>query len=173
MSRFCKILIPWGSSIRFRNPERSVRFHGHKLLSLILNYLPIYQQNFMITVYLKQLRFLSPLPLSSLLSSRAELQWVSRLASLWRILSRHRVRDFWNQRTSPEMMATTWRTGGVLTVFCVLTVVTTFVNKVFRFCCFCFSFSFLLFFVRLNELNSRFFIRDRSLSFLNVLAVRP
>ena len=58
-------------------------------------------------------------------------------------------------------------------MFCVLTVVTTFVNKVFRFCYFCFSFSFLLFFVRLNELNSRFFIRDRSLSFLNVLAVRP
>ena len=64
------------------------------------------------------------------------------------------------------MMATTWRTGGVLAVFCALTVVTTFVNKVFHFYFHWFSVC-LLISVRSNELNSIFSISCR---FLHVLA---
>ena len=57
--------------------------------------------------------------------------------------------------------------GGVLVVFCALTVVTTFVNKVFRFYFQWFNVC-LLISVRLNELNSIFSIFCR---FLHVLAI--
>lgn len=65
--------------------------------------------------------------------SKPEIQ--SRHASLWALrISLQSSRNLCEQRISPKMMATTWQTRSVLVVFCVLTVVTTFVNKVFRFC---------------------------------------
>lgn len=65
--------------------------------------------------------------------SKPEIQ--SRHASLCALrISLQSSRNLCEQRISPKMMATTWQTRSVLVVFCVLTVVTTFVNKVFRFC---------------------------------------
>ena len=93
----------------------------------------------MITLYLQLLRSLSPLLTSDhhFLFNRAELHLSLKFSHATpvcdAISSLRSSRHLFEQRISPKMMAATWRTRGVVVVFCALTVVTTFMNKVFRF----------------------------------------
>ena len=125
----------WGSAL---SRSLSVRFGS--MNRTILNYLPVSEECFMITLYLQLLRLLSPLLLTSdhhFLFNRAELHLSLKFSHATpvcdAISSLRSSRHLFEQRISPKMMATTWRTRGVVVVFCALTVVTTFVNKVFRF----------------------------------------